>query len=118
MRSTAENRRQHKRYKIENSVAVSSHGIFQLIDISRGGFRFKCPPDTFVPDSWDTDILASATSLEGVIAKRAWVSMAENGNSKRLPTVVGAKFGRLTKVQDTLLSQLIKAVSQGEDIEH
>ena len=118
MRSTAENRRQHKRYKIENSVAVSSHGIFQLIDISRGGFRFKCPPDTPVPDSWNTDILASAASIEGITANRAWVSMAENGNNKRLPTVVGAKFGRLTRVQNTLLAQIIEAISQGEDIEH
>lgn len=118
MPSTVENRRQYKRYKLENSVAVSSHGIFQIVDISKGGFRFKCPPDTPVPDSWDTDILASAASLEGLPAKRAWVSMAENGHHEFLPTVVGAKFGRLTKDQDSILSQLIEAVSQGDDPEH
>lgn len=118
MRPTAENRRQHKRHKLENSVAVSSHGVFQVIDISRGGFRFKCPPNTPVPDFWDTDILASATSLEGLPAKRAWVSMAENSNHEYLPTVVGARFGILTKKQDALISQLIEDISQGDSPEH
>ena len=118
MRSMTENYRQHKRYKIENSVAVSSQGLFQIIDISRGGFRIKCPSDTSVPDSWNTDILASAASLEGLPAKRVWVSMSENGNHKFLPTVVGVKFGRLTKNQEALLSELIETVSQIDGPDH
>ena len=118
MRPTTENRRQHKRHRLDNSVIVSSHGIFQIIDISRGGFRFKCPPATSVPNSWDTDIFALATSLKGLPAKRIWVSMSENGNHKHLPTVIGAKFGRLTKAQESQLSQFLDAISQDDDSEH
>ena len=118
MQSTVENRRQHKRYKLDNSVTVSTQGLFQIIDISRGGFSFRCPPDTPVPDSWDTDILSSASSLNGFPAKRVWVSISENGDHNYLPTVVGVKFGKLTKAQDTLLAQLIQATSQSDSPEH
>lgn len=118
MRPTSENHRQHKRHKLENSVAVSSHGIYQVIDISMGGFRLKCPPHTPVPDSWDTDILASATSLEGFPAKRVWVSTFDNATLAYFPMVVGVKFGRLTKKQDAHLSQFIASISQGDDSAH
>ncbi len=118
MQPTAEERRRYKRHKLENSVSVSSQGIFQIIDISRGGFRFKCPPYTTVPESWDTDILTSASSLFGLPAKRAWVSLSENGNHEYLPTVVGAKFGNLSQEQEALLSALIESVSQGHGTEH
>lgn len=118
MQPTTEDRRKHRRYKLENSVSVSSNGIFQILDISRGGFRFKCPPYTPVPDFWETDILTSAASLEALPAKRAWVSMAENSHHEYLPTVVGARFGRLSKKQDELLSELINTISKGDDTEH
>ena len=118
MQPTAEERRQHKRHKLENSVAISSQGIFQIVDISRGGFRFKCPAYTPVPDSWETDILTLASSLDSLPVKRAWVSMSENGDHEYLPTVVGVKFGKLSQEQELLLTELIKTVSQGRDTEH
>ncbi|MBT8353556.1 MAG: PilZ domain-containing protein [Desulfofustis sp.] len=118
MPTTPDERRRHKRHKLENSVSVSTHGIFQIIDISRGGFRFICPPYTSVPDSWETDILTSASSLFGLPAERAWVSMSERGNQEYLPTVVGAKFGRLTQEQETLLTTLIESIVHGQDTEH
>jgi hypothetical protein len=118
MRSGAEERRQHKRYKIQNSISISSEGIFQITDISRGGFCFRCPPYTAISVFWETDILASGDLVSGVHTKRAWVSVTENGTHEYLPTIVGAKFGRLTKEQDLLLSQIINAISQGNDFVH
>jgi len=118
MQPTAEERRKHKRYKLENSVAVSSHGVFQIMDMSMGGFCFRCPPYTPVSDFWETDILTSVTSLEGLPAKRAWVSMAENGTHEYLPTVVGVKFGRLTKKQNDLIAQLIETISPDDSPQH
>ena len=118
MQPTAEDRRKHKRYQIDNSVSVSSHGVFQITDISRGGFCFRCPPFTPVEDFWETDILTSISLLEGLPAKRAWVAMAENGTHEYLPTVVGVKFGKLTKKQDALISQLIETISEGGSSEH
>jgi hypothetical protein len=102
-----EERRQHKRYKIDNSVSVGSLGIFQITDISRGGFCFKCPPRTPVADAWDTDILTSVISLERVPAKQVWVSLFENGSHQPLSTIVGVKFGKLTAQQESLLLRLL-----------
>jgi len=105
-----EERRQHRRYRLENSVSISSHGIFQLTDLSRGGFCFRCPPYTPITDVWVTDILTSAFSLEGFSAKLAWVSVTENGKRGYLRTMGGAKFTRLDKKQDSLLEQLIETI--------
>lgn len=116
MQLTTEERRQHRRYRLENSVSISSHGVFQIIDISQGGFRFKCPPRTSIPAYWDMDILTSTVTLENLPAKRAWVSMAEDGSHEYVPTVAGARFGRLTKKQSTLLSQLIGGISKDDEL--
>lgn len=112
MHRTSEERRKHRRYKIENSVSVSTEGIFQINDLSKGGFCFRCPPYTSIPDFWETDILTSDGNLEGVPAKRVWVSMVENSAHEYLPMVVRVKFGKLTKKQDALLSQVIQSISQ------
>ena len=118
MQPTGKERRRHTRHKLENSVSISTQGIFQIEDISRGGFRFKCPPYTSVPDSWETDILTSTASLFGFPVEPAWVSIVENGNNEYLPIVIGAKFGSLTEEQDSLLSQLIDDLSRWEEIQH
>jgi hypothetical protein len=117
MRPVTEERRKHKRYKLENSVSVSDNGIFQIIDISKGGFCFRCPPYTSLSDSWDTDILTLVDKLEGFPAKRVRVSVTENGSHDYLPMVVGARFGTLTKNQDALLAQLIQTISQASSPE-
>ncbi len=111
MRSVAEERRQHKRHKIENSLSISSNGIFQVTDISRGGFCFRCLAYTSISDLWETDILTTVDKLEGVPAKRVWFSMTENGTHEYLPTVVGVKFGRFTPKQEAVLGKIIQAVS-------
>ena len=118
MRPSTEDLRKHKRYEVENSVSVSSHGVYQITNISNGGFCFRCPPYTPISDFWETDIITSVASLEGFPTKRVWVSMAENGTHEYLPTVVGVKFGRLSKKQGALLSQLVETISQGDGVEH
>ena len=112
MCSTIEECRKHRRYKLENSVSISSHGNFQVIDISRGGFRFECPPHTTIPEAWETDIITPTTSLEGLAVELAWVSMGENGSHEYLPTVAGVKFGKLSTKQSALLSQFIETISK------
>jgi hypothetical protein len=118
MHPTAEERRQHKRFHVENSVSVSPHGVFQVMDISKGGFCFKCPPYTPISDLWETDIVTSVATLEGFPVNRVWVSMAENSTHAYLPMSVGVKFGRLTQKQDTELSQIIEAISEADGTEH
>lgn len=118
MRQKIEERRQHRRHKLDNSVSISSHGTFQLTDISRGGFCFKCAPYTPIKDVWETDILTSVVSLEGLLAKRVWISMTENSTHEFLPTLVGAKFGDLTKKQDSLLLKLLDTLEKQSSPPH
>jgi hypothetical protein len=118
MGPATEERRQHKRYKLENSVSISSEGIFQVVDISRGGFCFTCPPHTTIKDFWVTDIISSVASLEDFPTKRVWVSIAENSGHEYLPTVVGVKFGTLTQNQETILLQLLVTLDQSSSTLH
>lgn len=118
MQPIAEDRRQHKRYKLDNSLSIASLGTFQVTDISRGGFCFKCPPSTQISDVWDTDILTSAVFLDGFPAIRVWVSLAENGNHEYLPTIVGVKFGELTPKQESVLLELLDNLESNSGIPH
>ncbi|NNK15252.1 MAG: PilZ domain-containing protein [Desulfobacterales bacterium] len=118
MRLATDERRQHRRYKLDNSVSLSSQGIFQVTDISRGGFCFRCPPFTPVTDTWDTDILTSAVSLEDFPARRVWISMKENSTHEYLPTIVGVKFGKLSKKQESLLLQLLDNLENNSSTSH
>jgi hypothetical protein len=114
VRPANKERRQHRRYKIDNSVSISSHGIFQVTDISRGGFGFRCPPYTPLTERWETDILSSAAALNGFPARRVWISINENSSHEYLPTIVGARFGKLTKKQDSLLLELLDTLEKNE----
>ena len=118
MGDTTEERRKYKRYKLENSVSISSKGIFQVGDISRGGFCFKCPPNTPIDDFWVTDIISSLSSLQGIPVKRVWVSITENSTHEYLPTIVGVKFGKLTQNQESLLQQLLDTLDKSSSTLH
>jgi hypothetical protein len=103
---------------MENSVSVSSHGIFQVMDLSKGGFCFKCPPYTTISELWETDIVTSIATLEGFPVSRIWVSMTENSTHAYLPMAVGVKFGKLSQKQNLILSQVIDAISEPDTTEH
>ena len=118
MRIATEERRQHKRYKLDNSVSISPQGIFQVTDISKGGFCFRCPPYTPLTDIFETDILCSGASIQGFSAKRAWVRMTENSTHEYLPTIVGVKFRTLTKEQELLLLKLLDTLEKNSSSLH
>jgi hypothetical protein len=107
MPHSTKERRQHKRYKLDNSLSIASLGTFQVTNISRGGFCFKCPRYTLISDVWQTDILTSAVFLDNFPANRVWISVAENHTKEYLPTIVGVKFGKLTPKQESLLLRLL-----------
>ena len=111
MTSIIEERRQHHRYEVENSVSVTPLGVFQITDISKGGFCFKCPPYTSVSMKWVTDILTPITDLKKCLVEKAWATVRENGNSN-LPSLinVGVKFGSLTRDQTNNLTKLIDSI--------
>ncbi|MFC1831129.1 PilZ domain-containing protein [Thermodesulfobacteriota bacterium] len=107
-----EDRRKYTRYEIGNAVSVDSEGVFQIIDISRGGFRFKCPPNTVISETWVTDIINSFIPLERVPVRKIWVSIHGNENyDQPYLIMVGAKFGRFEKEEKLKLINLLESIS-------
>ena len=105
----AQERRKHIRYKLENAVSINPEGVYQLLDISRGGFCFRCHPHTVLNDFWETDIINSVIPLENFPAKKIWISLHEDWQLK-LPIVmlVGVKFNKLESEQKNNLAKLLK----------
>lgn len=105
-------RRKTARYEVENSLSIQTEGVYQVVDISEGGFRFKCPPHTAIPETWQTDIISSIIPLEQFAVRKVWVSIYENGHSD-VPALmeVGAKFDFLKEEQEINLKQFMKNLS-------
>ena len=95
---------------IENSVLITASDIFQLIDISKGGFCVKCPDKPGVKDLQDTIILNPVNQLKGYPAKCVWSARWTDDNHELLPIIAGAEFGKLTKEQTRLLLQVLKGI--------
>lgn len=112
MTSATKERRKHRRYAVANTIAVNPEGAFQVVDVSLGGFCFKCPPYTNISDQWLTDILTSTGALEAYPVKKAWANVHENGSS-HLPALlkVGVRFNSLAKDQKSRLAKLIRSIS-------
>lgn len=117
MPPVVKDRRRHPRYKIENSVSIMPDGVYQVTDISRGGFCFKCPPYTAIRDNWVTDILNPIEPLEGYPVSRVWVSTPVNNSRGYMPIVVGAKFKSLSNDQNALLSRIMQSLPQNSEPE-
>ena len=111
METSVKDPRNYHRHKLDDSIAITTRDIFQVIDLSKGGFSFSCPENTHIPDSWEADILTSAGSLDNYGVQLVWISTAKNGNYKRLSRIVGAKFRHLTETQNAKLETLINAIS-------
>jgi hypothetical protein len=108
-------RRKYTRHKIGNALSINPAGVYQVVDIGQGGFCFKCPSHTALPESWEVDILNSCIPLEGFPARKVWVSLYENDKSDQpYLMVVGAKFGKLKSEQKVKLEKILESISQGQ----
>ena len=106
-------RRKNLRYVIRNAVVITPEGVYQIEDISRGGFSFKCHPHTAISESWESEIINSEVPLEGFPSFKVRVYFYENRNSN-FPShiIVGAKFGELQQDQSRKIKKLIDRISQ------
>ena len=103
-------RRKHQRHVIENSVLITTSDIFQLIDISKGGFCVKCPDEIGVENLKNTIILNPVNQLKGYPAKCVWAFRWTDDNHESLPVIAGAQFGKLSKEQNSRLMQVLKGI--------
>ena len=106
-------RRKHPRYTLQNSIMVNHDGVFQMVDISEGGFCFKCPPYLDLPDKWVAEILTPLGHFKECEVEPRWSEILKNGDLN-LPSFMkfGVKFGQLTKEQIDNLTKLIGSISE------
>lgn len=91
---------------------INHDGVFQMVDISEGGFCFKCPPYRDALDNWIAEIITPIGDLKEYEVEKRWSTIYENGEVHR-PSFVkfGVKFGQLTKEQLDNLTNLIVSIS-------
>ena len=91
---------------------VNHDGVFQMVDISEGGFCFKCPPYLDALDNWIAEILTPLGDLKECEVEKKWSEIYENGEF-HVPSLMkfGVKFGQLTKEQLDNLTKLIGSIS-------
>ena len=107
-----EDRRKHPRYALRNSIMVNHDGVFQLVDLSEGGFSFKCPPYADVLNEWLSDVLTPIGDLRECPVLRKWGAVFENGDFHQ-PSFMqfGVEFDSLTEDQHDDLVELIDAIA-------
>jgi hypothetical protein len=111
MITLSDDRRKYPRYKIENSIVINADGVFQLVDVSKGGFGFKCALDTSIADQWLSDILTPIKNLLGCLSEKIWQTVYVNPDSD-LPMLVhvGVKFNQLTIDQKSNLEECLDSI--------
>ena len=112
MNPSIKERRQHQRHTVQNSIMVNHDGVFQLVDISEGGFSFKCPPYADALDKWIAEILTPIGDLKNCEVEKRWSTIIEDGDF-RLPSFMkfGVKFSQLSKDQHKDITKLIGSIS-------
>lgn len=113
MFSNSEDRRRHQRHPIKNSILVNDEGVFQLVNVSKGGFSFTCPPIAKISDEMVVDILTPTGDLKELFTEKRWarINKVKDSYPASLLTV-GVKFGELTKDQTSHLDKLINSISK------
>lgn len=111
MKPSFQDRRKHPRYELGNSIMINHDGVFQLVDLSEGGFCFKCPPYADILNEWLSDILTPIGDLKECPVVRKWGAVFENGDFHQ-PSFMkfGVEFGPLNEDQKDDLVELINSI--------
>ena len=91
---------------------VNHDGVFQLVDMSEGGFCFKCPPYRDALDKWIAEIFTPIGDLKECEVEKRWSTIIKNGDLGR-PSLMkfGVKFGQMSKDQHNDITKLIGSLS-------
>jgi hypothetical protein len=105
--------RKSERLQATSGIAVTPHGIGQVINLNRDGISFKCFEEHDFPVEWSMAIYdAIGQSLEKLHVKKVWEKWLSNSDSKPFLMEVGGEFQHLSpeqKVQiNTYLRQLVR----------
>jgi len=104
-----QNRRQHKRVDFTDTVVMNPEGACEVIEMSSGGFSFKCLFEHSLSEEWTVDILNNTgVYLQKIYVEKVWESVIDEGRStSSCGLAVGVRFKDLSPEQQLTLDNLV-----------
>ena len=102
--------RKHKRFETPEAIAVTPGNVCRLVNISRGGFAFKCFLAIDSPAKWSLDIIIAGNNfqLTQLPVELVWKTPADQSNFLFIPAGnVGVRFDDLHQSQEEMLDYLL-----------
>lgn len=104
-----ENRRKGKRVECKETLVINPEGVCELLDISSGGFSFKCLFNQSLSEEWVVDILDTRGGfVDEVQVEKVWQVEEDKPRVNGVCVLaVGVKFKNLSVSQHLALNDLI-----------
>jgi len=104
-----QDRRQHQRIDLTDTVVMNPLGVCEVIEMSTGGFSFKCIFEHNLSDIWMVDILNnSGVYLQQFPVEKIWETAQDDQlSTSRCGVEVGVRFKDLSPEQQETLDHLV-----------
>lgn len=106
--------RKSKRLEAKSGIGITSHGICQVINLSKDGVSFKCVKERYFPVEWSMTVYdVTGQCLERLRVKKVWENWLKISDaSSPFSVEVGGVFQNLSSSQkdqlETYLQQLLE----------
>ncbi len=109
-----QNRRKAKRFKCSETLVLNPEGACEIIEISSGGFSFKCLFGQSLLGEWSVDIIDNRGGyLKKVMVEKVWQADEALDSKVQMtsscPLAVGVKFKNLSAEQHATLNKLVQS---------
>ena len=104
-----QNRRQHHRVQFKDTFVMNPEGTCEVVEMSSGGFSFKCLFEHSLSGEWRVDIINnSGDYIEKLPVEKVWESVKVTQHSTPIHELeVGVRFRDLSRQQKLTLAKLI-----------
>lgn len=108
--------RRHKRIKVHNGIAITPHGVCQLVDLNMEGVSFKCMDEHDFPGEWSMAIYdTKGHDLEQLQVKKVWeTSVIGPPSSPHFSKEIGGKFHNLSYSQKVQISAYLQNLKKDD----
>lgn len=110
------NQRKSERHEAKSGIAITPHGIGQVININRSGLSFKCVEERDFPLEWSMAIYdITGQRLEQLRVKKVWEKeLGEPDGSTPFSMEVGGEFKNLSTTQKAQLNIYLQQLVETE----
>ena len=110
------NTRKSERLQAARGIAVTPHGIGQVINLNSDGISFRCFEEHDFPFEWSMNIYdAIGQSLEKLHVKKVWEKGVRDSNNQPVLMEVGGEFQHLSPEQKIQLNTYLRQLARLEE---